>query len=156
MTPQCVRLRFMLVGISLALAIHSVGQAANWPQWRGPQRNGVSEETGLLTEWPEEGPTLLWQKKDLGAGYSTPAVVGNRLYILGSSGLDNEFVQALDIENNGEQIWRKRVGKVGEPEQRPPYPGARSTPTVDGDRLYVLGSDGDLLCMNAENGDIWR
>jgi outer membrane protein assembly factor BamB len=146
-----------LAAIASASGGVSTSQAANWPQWRGPQRNGISQETGLLTEWPEGGPTLLWQKPDLGGGYSTPAVVGNRLYILGSAGLDNEFVQALNVEKNGEPIWKRRVGNVGEPEQRPPYPGARSTPTVDGDRLYVLGSDGDLLCLNAESGDVvWQ
>jgi outer membrane protein assembly factor BamB len=138
-------------------AFTPIAYAANWPQWRGPERNGVSAETGLLSEWPANGPELLWDKKDLGGGYSTPAVVGKRLYILGSEGLENEFIQALDVENNGEPIWKKRIGNVGEPEQHPPYPGARSTPTVDGDRLYVLGSDGDLLCLNAKNGDvIWQ
>jgi outer membrane protein assembly factor BamB len=157
MNRPSFRLRFVLVCFGFALAIHSVADAANWPQWRGPERNGISTETGLLTEWPEGGPKLLWQKGDLGGGYSTPAVVGNRLYILGSAGLDNEFVQALDVAKNGEQIWRKRIGKVGEPDQRPPYPGARSTPTVDGDRLYVLGSDGDLLCMDAASGNtVWQ
>jgi outer membrane protein assembly factor BamB len=157
MNRPSFRFRFVLVGFGFALALYCVAGAANWPQWRGPQRNGVSQETGLLTEWPEDGPTLLWQKPELGGGYSTPAVVSNRLYILGSAGLDNEFVQALDVAQNGEQIWRKRIGNVGEPEQRPPYPGARSTPTVDGDRLYVLGSDGDLLCLNAASGDvIWQ
>jgi outer membrane protein assembly factor BamB len=152
--------------VSLAILLAAILQtacglapvdAANWPQWRGPQRNGVSDETNLLAEWPAEGPKLLWQKSDLGGGYSTPAVVGKRLYILGSSGLDNEFIQALDVENQGEQLWSKRVGKVGEPDQKPPYPGARSTPTVDGERLYVLGSDGDLLCMNAADGAVvWQ
>ncbi len=70
--------------------------AADWPQWRGPQRNGISAETGLLAEWPKEGPRLVWQVKDIGSGYSTPAVVGDRLYLLSNQGMDNEFVQALE------------------------------------------------------------
>ncbi len=149
----------IVYAVAFALALNSVTDtlAASWPQWRGPQRNGVSEETGLLTEWPSEGPKLLWQRKELGSGYSTPAIVGDRLYILGSSDNDNELIHALDVSKGGEPIWSKRVGKVGEPDQKPPYPGARSTPTVDGDRLYVLGSDGDLLCMNAVSGDVvWQ
>jgi outer membrane protein assembly factor BamB len=130
--------------------------AANWPQWRGPQRDGISKETGLLQEWPTEGPKLLWQLSDIGEGYSTPAVVGERIYLISNEGLENEFVQALDVED-GEQIWAQRIGIVGNPEQQPPYPGSRSTPTVDGNVLYALGSDGDLVCMDTETGNIrWQ
>src|SRR5688572_30079686 len=78
--------------------------AADWPQWRGPQRNGISQETGLLKEWPQEGPKLLWQVKGIGSGYSTPAVVGQRLYLVSNKGLDNEFVQALEVKD-GRQVW---------------------------------------------------
>src|SRR5437773_622401 len=86
--------------------------AADWPQWRGPERNGVSRETGLLQEWPREGPKLLWQLQDIGDGYSTPAVVGERLYLLSNRGMDNEFAQALAVKD-GKQIWSQRLGKVG-------------------------------------------
>jgi hypothetical protein len=110
----------LLTAPALLIACVATTQAANWPQWRGPQRNGVSEETSLLPRWPAEGPKLLWQKSDLGGGYSTPAVVGNRLFVLGSTDVDNEFVQALDVNNQGEQLWSTRVGKVGEPDQKPP------------------------------------
>ncbi|MCC6491865.1 MAG: PQQ-like beta-propeller repeat protein [Pirellulales bacterium] len=132
-------------------------QAANWPQWRGPQRNGISGETGLLDQWPEAGPPLAWKRDNLGAGYSTPAVVGDRLYLLGSEGLEDEFIRALDLSHQGQVLWSKRIGKVGEPDQNPSYPGARSTPTIDGDRLYVIGSDGDLLCLEAASGEtVWQ
>ena len=124
--------------------------AADWPQWRGPQRNGISHETGLLHSWPAEGPKLLWQVKEIGGGYSTPAMVGKRLYLLGNEGLENEFVKALEVKD-GTQAWSTRVGKVG-PNQGPPYPGARSTPTVDGELLYALGSDGDLACLETASG----
>src|SRR5207253_5307181 len=136
---------------SLAMAALIVFlQAADWPQWRGPQRNGISDETGLLKEWPKEGPKLLWQVKDIGGGYSTPAVVGDRLYIVSNKSMDNEFVQALAVMD-GKQIWAQRLGKVG-PNMGPQYPGARSTPTVDGDALYALGSDGDLACLETATG----
>lgn len=127
--------------------------AANWPQWRGPQRDGISKETGLLKEWPAEGPKLLWEVDGLGDGFSTPAIVGDRIYLISNEGLENEFVQALDTES-GHQIWSKRIGKVGEPDQKPSYPGARSTPTVDGDLLFALGSAGDLACIDRQSGDI--
>jgi outer membrane protein assembly factor BamB len=130
--------------------------AADWPQWRGPDRNGISKETGLRADWPKAGPKLLWQVNDLGYGYSTPAVVGPHLYLLGSKGNDNEFVQALSIKD-GHPVWSRRLGKVGNPNQIPPYPGARSTPTVDGEVLYALSSDGDLACLDVSSGNVrWQ
>jgi outer membrane protein assembly factor BamB len=69
--------------------------ADNWPQWRGPNRDGVSSEKGLLKQWPKEGPKLVWHLKDIGAGYSTPSVVGDRIYLMSNEGMDNEFVFAL-------------------------------------------------------------
>ena len=135
----------------LAVLGASAAFAADWPQWRGPQRDGISHETGLLKEWPKEGPMLLWQSSDAGSGYSTPAVVGDRLYLLGNKGMDDEFVEALAVAD-GKEVWTQRIGKVGNPDQKPPYPGARSTPTVDGQLLYALGSDGDLVCLETASG----
>jgi len=139
----------------LVLALAPNTQASAWPQWRGPNRDGISPETGLLKTWPEAGPKLLWQADNIGSGYSTPAVVGDRLYVLSNEGLDNEFVLALSV-GSGEKLWSTQLGKVGKPEQRPNYPAARSTPTVDGDRIYALGSDGDLACLDAKTGKaVW-
>ena len=125
--------------------------AADWPQFRGPQRSGFSAETGLLQEWPKEGPKLLWRAEDVGSGYSTPAVGGERFYLLGNDGLENEFVQAI-ATGDGKRIWSTRLGNVGKPDQNPSFPGARSTPTVDGALLYALGSDGDLVCAETAAG----
>ena len=131
-------------------------RAGDWPQWRGPDRNGISLEKGLLKHWPSEGPRLLWQVNDLGAGYSTPAVAGDRLYVMGNEGLENEFVQAR-AATDGRKIWTTRLGKVGNPDQKPSFPAARSTPTVDGDLLFALGSDGDLACLKADSGKVvWQ
>jgi outer membrane protein assembly factor BamB len=142
---------FVVVGLSAL----SMLLATDWPQWRGPQRNGVSQETNLLKEWPAAGPKLLWQIKEIGNGYSTPAVVGSRLYVLANKGMEDEFVLALDV-SQGQQIWSTHIGKVG-PNQSPQYPAARSTPTVDGALLYALGSDGDLACLEAATGKIrWQ
>jgi len=144
-------------GIAIGLCLGPlVLRAADWPQWRGPQRNGISAETGLLAEWPKDGPRLVWQVKDIGSGYSTPAVVGNRLYLLSNQGMDNEFVQALGV-GEGQRIWSQRIGKVGNPNQQPSYPAARSTPTVDGEWLFALGSDGDLACLERATGKVrWQ
>jgi len=131
-------------------------QAANWAQWRGPERDGISAERGLLKKWPAAGPNLAWQAKDLGTGYSTPAIVGDRIYLLGNEGLEDEYVLCLNAAD-GAEVWRTRIGNVGNPDQRPPYPGARSTPTVDGDALYALGSDGDLARLDVKTGEIaWQ
>ena len=130
--------------------------ADDWPQWRGPQRDGISHETGLLGEWPKEGPRMLWKTDDIGRGYSTPAVVEDRLYVMANEGLDNEFVEALDAAN-GKRVWSTRVGKVGNPKQQPNFPAARSTPTVDDGAIYVLSSDGDLACLERKTGHIrWQ
>ncbi len=130
--------------------------AEDWAQWRGPQRDGVSQETGLLPEWPEGGPELLWQARDVGDGYGAPAVAGERVYLVGNSGMDDEYVLALSV-SGGAVVWKTKIGKVGAPDQRPSYPMARSTPTVDGDTLYALGSDGDLAALQTATGEIlWR
>jgi outer membrane protein assembly factor BamB len=130
--------------------------ATDWPQWRGPNRDGVSAEKGLLKEWPKDGPKIVWQIKDIGAGFSTPAIVGDRIYVLANQGVDNEFVEALSV-SDGKKIWSTTIGKVGSPQQQPNYPAARSTPTVDGDTIYALGSDGDVASVQASSGKLnWK
>src|SRR6266404_97254 len=143
--------------ISGLLIVAAVSADANdWPQWRGPQRNGVSQETGLLKEWPKDGPKLNWKVTDTGNGYSTPAVVGDQLYLLGNEGLENEFAEALAVKD-GKRIWSTRLGKVGNPGQKPSFPAARSTPTAEQGVLYCLGSDGDLACVEASDGKVrWQ
>lgn len=146
----------LVTAAALFTAIAVSSMAADWPQWRGPHRNGISRETGLLKEWPKEGPKLHWQRRDIGRGYSTPAVVGERLYLLANEGLNDEFVRALAVQD-GQRIWQARLGPVGNPKQNPNFPGARSTPTVDGQLLYALGSDGDLACIEISTGNVrWQ
>ena len=158
-------LRFLatIAALCLSFALCDSGSAtitgpstSDWPQWRGPQRNGISLETGLLKQWPASGPKLLWQVNDIGDGFSTPAVVGTRMYLMSNRGMENEFVQAISTQD-GKSVWTTRVGNVGNPKQDPPYPKARSTPTVDGDSIYALGSDGDLVCLETGSGKIkWQ
>jgi outer membrane protein assembly factor BamB len=131
-------------------------QAADWPQWRGPQRTGISPETGLLSQWPAEGPKLMWKITGIGDGFSTPAIVGERIYLLSNEGLEAEFVRAFGVQD-GRLLWSTKIGKVGKPDQQPNYPGARSTPTVDNDRIFAFGSDGDLAALDAKSGKIhWQ
>jgi outer membrane protein assembly factor BamB len=135
---------------------NKAASTSDWPQWRGPDRDGISRESGLLKQWPAGGPKLLWQVNDIGDGYSTPAVVGKRIYLMSNRGMANEFVQALSTRD-GKLIWTTRVGNVGNPDQEPNYPKARSTPTVDGNFIYALGSDGDLVCLETKSGKIrWQ
>jgi outer membrane protein assembly factor BamB len=148
--------RQILVVLAVSSCMLTFGRAEDWPQWRGPQRDGISKETGLLKQWPQGGPKLVWQIKDVGSGYSTPSIVGDQLFVLGNEGKENEFVQCRSV-TDGKQLWSTRIGKVGNPDQRPSYPAARSTPTVDGKSLYVLGSDGDLACLETATGKIvWQ
>jgi len=144
---------FVFVGV---LTVSVAAFAADWPQWRGPERTGISAESGLLEEWPAGGPPLLWQVNDIGDGYATPSVVGERVYVIGNRGMENEYVQALSVAD-GKTVWSTRLGKVGNPDQQPPYPMARSTPTVEGAVLYALSSDGDLACVETATGKIaWQ
>ena len=138
----------------MTLAFTSVTQADDWPQWRGPERTGISKETGLLQKWPADGPKLRWKATDIGTGYSSPSVVLGRVY-LQTTRENDEFALALD-ELTGAKVWEVPVGKVGK-NRGPQYPGTRSTPTVDGDRLYCLASDGELSCLDLTKGDLkWK
>jgi outer membrane protein assembly factor BamB len=120
-----------------------------WPQFRGPRRDGISPERGLLQSWPEGGPKLLWKAENLGRGFSSPVFGGGRLYITGD--LDGEVrIFALDLE--GRRVWEKANGA----EWKNPYPGARSTPAYNSGRIYHQNAHGRLVCLDAENGrEIW-
>ena len=122
-----------------------------WFQWRGPNRDGISQETGLLQEWPKLGPPLAWRAGGLGNGYSSFSTSGGRLYTLGArAGI--EYVIALD-RATGKKVWETQNGQRFENDRGD---GPRSTPTVDGDRLYVLGGSGDLTCLEHATGKkIW-
>lgn len=140
------------ITIFLLCALVSVSPAADWPTFRGADRSDVSKETGLLKQWPEGGPKKIWTSDAGGLGYSGFAVVNGILYTMGSRE-GKEFVLALDAAT-GDQKWVSPVGALltnnwGD--------GPRSTPTVDGDRVYALSGQGDLACLNAKGGEIvWK
>jgi alcohol dehydrogenase (cytochrome c) len=129
--------------------------AADWPQWQGPERNAVSKETGLLQEWPKNGPPLAWKVTGLGGGYNSPAIAAGRIYGMSFRG-DDEVVWSRN-ETDGKQVWEAKLG----PAQREGLPqgseGPGCTPTVDGDRLYVIGAGGALACVQIADGKIvWQ
>jgi outer membrane protein assembly factor BamB len=142
----------------LLLLSASIVTGADWPQWRGPNRDGVSSETGLLKTWPKGGPKLVWKANIGGAGYGCPVIVGDRVYVTGAEDDvkgQKEFAICLKTED-GTTLWKKELpGNEGR------YntdwgSGPRSTPTVDGDQVYVLGARGDLVCLNRSDGSqVW-
>ena len=124
---------------------------ANWPQWRGPNRDGISTETGLLKEWPTDGPPLVWKAKGAGKGYSSFSLANGKLYTMGLRG-DREFVIAFDVAT-GKEAWATAHGGAFRNDRGD---GPRGTPTVDGDRVYSLGGNGDLSAIDARTGKlIW-
>src|SRR5262245_34019522 len=144
-----------LIG-SILLLSASLASAADWPQWRGPDRSGVSKETGLLKKWPEKGPPLTWTYRDAGLGFSSFAVVKDTLYTLGTRGED-EIVIALDAAK-GKELWTAKIGSIFTFKGNQWGDGPRSTPTIDGNFLYALGGQGELVCLDvAQKGkEIWR
>lgn len=143
--------RVLLPAILLmALAHQAVAQsAANWPQWRGPNRDGISKETGLLKQWPAEGPPLVWKASGAGGGYSSFSVANGKLYTMGLRG-EREYVIAFDVAT-GKEAWSTAHGSAFRNDRGD---GPRGTPTVDGDRVYALGGDGDLTALDARTGKI--
>lgn len=138
--------------IALGLATQVVAQSGSeWPQWRGPNRDGISKETGLLKQWPEGGPRLVWKAAGAGTGYSSLAISNGRIYTLGLRG-DREYVIAFDVAT-GKEVWATPHGTAYRDSRGD---GPRGTPTVDGDRLYSLGGNGDLSAVDAKSGKlIW-
>ena len=147
-----MRLATGLAGRVFGLVVILAGVApaadVSWPQWRGAKRDAVSPDKGLLQTWPENGPPLAFQAKGLGRGFASVVIDGGRLYTAGKLE-DGEYLQARKLEN-GELIWKTRIGDAsGE--------GPSSTPTIDRDRVFAVGSQGDLLCADTADGKaVWR
>src|SRR5690348_2975789 len=113
-------------------------RADDWPQFRGPDRDGVSKETGLLKKWPKEGPKLAWTWNLAGTGYAGPAIVGDRLYMSGARGGD-EFVYALDLaQNPPKELWAVKIGPKFTWKANQWNEGPIVTPTVEGGLVFAL------------------
>jgi outer membrane protein assembly factor BamB len=125
---------------------------ADWPQWRGVNRDDNSPDKGLLKEWPKDGPPLAWKYTSLGEGYSSVAVVGDKVFTMGD--VDGSCHVIALSRDKGEKLWSAKVGKAGGDRG---HIGPRGTPTVDADRVYVLGQFGDLVCLKVGDGaEVWR
>jgi outer membrane protein assembly factor BamB len=146
-----IRRSALFAGLAALLAGASVTIQAldDWPQWRGPRRDGVSAERGLLKAWPESGPPLAWKATGAGQGYSSFAVAGGRLYTLGARE-DREHVVAFDVAS-GKRVWDAPHGQRFSNDRGD---GPRGTPTVDGTRVYAFGASGDLTALEAASGKV--
>jgi outer membrane protein assembly factor BamB len=126
--------------------------AADWPQWRGPDRSGISKETGLLRQWPASGPPVAWTAANLGGGYGSVAISGERVFVQGMRG-NQSLVFSLN-RADGKVVWSKALGPMGDNDRGS---GPRGTPAVDGDRLYALTEMGDLACLRVADGSVvWQ
>lgn len=157
----------LLIGASLtvvlaALTVFSVsrGRAASsgttidtsvdWHQWNGPNRDGISTETGLLKKWPANGPPLVWKASNLGVGLSGISIQNGRIFTMGDRGED-QFVIALNL-SDGKELWAQKIGHAWDKDHN--GPGPRCTPAADGQYVYALGTGSDLACFNAATGKI--
>jgi outer membrane protein assembly factor BamB len=137
---------FLTLGFTAAL------HADDWPQWRGPDRDGISKETGLLQEWPEDGPPLAWRCNGVGGGFSTVSVTGGKIFTQGDLE-DGSYAIALS-EIDGSFLWKTRLGEAGGHRK---YPGTRATPTVDGDQVFVMNQFSDVACLEKDTGRlVWK
>jgi len=116
-------------------------------QWRGPHRDGKYTDTGLLKQWPEGGPELLLMKDGLGNGYSTPIFYEGMIYLSGSRD-SVDVITKLDL--SGKIIWETEFGSIWERT----FPESRSTPTIEKDRIYIMGGMGTVVCMDTGSGKI--
>ncbi|MBI5397438.1 MAG: PQQ-like beta-propeller repeat protein [Verrucomicrobia bacterium] len=153
-------MKILTLLFALTALLSLPASAADWPQYRGPQRNDVSAETGLLKKWPDVGPRLLWTFKNAGIGYSGPAVVGERLYTIGGRA-GTESLIALDLRaiRNGTvaEVWAAAIGATFDWEGNKWSAGPSATPTVDGNLIFALGGRGDLICVEAATGRlVWK
>ena len=134
--------------LALVLAIATAfTSAADWPQFHGPNRDNKSPDKGLLKTWPEGGPARIWEVAGIGEGYSTVAIVGERIYTTGA--VDEDCViTALDLDGN--KVWTRKNGKAWDRS----YPGTRSTPTIVDGLLYHESGIGNLVCLKADSGEV--
>jgi outer membrane protein assembly factor BamB len=142
--------KILFAAVASVLSVAAI-HAADWPQWQGVNRTRISTETGLLKQWPASGPAVIWTATGLGSGYGSMAVAGERVFVQGTRG-GNSVVLALN-RADGKEVWSKALGRSGNDDRGP---GPRGTPTVDGDRVYILTENGDLACVKTDGSAVWQ
>ena len=140
-------MRRLLVPALLACCLTASAVAEDWTQWRGSDRANRSSETGLFESWGPDGPELAWLAEGMGSGYASVSVRGDRIYTSGNFD-DGQSIIAIDAQS-GNVVWKQAVTS-GPPDHK--YEGSRTTPTLDGDRLYVVSSDGKVACLKSDDG----
>lgn len=144
-----------VTSVALTLVLQCALHADDWPQFQGVMRDNRSAETGLLTAWPEAGPKLAWSFKDAGLGYSSPAVVDGRIYLTGSRDGKAELL-CLSAED-GKEIWSLPLNQKNfDFEGNAWGAGPRASAAVDGDRVYALAGDGQLVCASTDGDLKWQ
>ncbi len=140
----------------LATLLTATAAPGDWPTWRGPKRDGISTETGLLKTWPKEGPPLAWKATGLGEGFASVTIAAGRIFTSGHAdvvdgGQTNrkEFVFARSVRD-GSVLWSTALADA----TRLDHPGSRVTPTVDGEFLYTVSAYGDFTCLEAASGKV--
>jgi outer membrane protein assembly factor BamB len=153
---SCLRQKMTMALVAgAAMALASVALCSDWPQWLGPERSGVSSETGLLKSWPEGGPKLIWKASGLGEAHSTPSVAAGKVYGMGLRASD-EVIWCLD-DRTGKEVWATKIADGITLDAGQGGYGPRSTPTVEGNRLYALGVGGELACLDSMTGrKMWQ
>jgi outer membrane protein assembly factor BamB len=142
---------FFAVALAADVSPRAGKTAAEWPQWRGADRSGKSPDTGLLKDWTTQRPKLLWTADGMGGGYASVSVAGGRIYTTGNQA-DGQAVVCLN-ERDGKLLWKKNITDVV---PKHGHDGSRCTPSIDGDRLYAISSDGKIACLKTENGSrLW-
>ena len=142
------RVRVIVTSVAAGLLVAAAGASAaeaEWPGWRGPKRDGKSPDTGLLKQWPANGPKRLWEVDDIGSGFSSVAVTGGTIYITGTGG-GALTLHAFDMA--GKRKWDTRIDRA----YTDSHPGARSTPMIDGESLYLVSGNGLVGCYSAKTG----
>jgi outer membrane protein assembly factor BamB len=130
----------------------------SWPTFRGAERTAVATDTGLLTEWPAGGPPLVWKAVGAGRGYSSLAIAGGRIYSLGdapSTADDEDEYLVCFNQSDGKPLWKTKTGRAWN-QGKPAWQSSRSTPTVDGDRVYVVTPHGVLISCQTSGRELWR
>ena len=142
-------LHVVILGLCISAAVCSTARAADWLNYRGPNHDGISTETGWSTSWPESGPKILW-KSSLGTGFASMAVSNGKVYATGNIG-DKDFLYCLDAAT-GKEIWKKSYPC---PLYKKDHEGGPcATPTIDGDAVYTFSKGGDAIRFNAATGEI--
>jgi outer membrane protein assembly factor BamB len=153
-----IPLRVLLLSAGLVLAVSQLWSApeskspntTEWPQWRGPNRNGLSPEKGLNNDWSATPPKLIWTTEGTGRGYASVSVSHGQIFTIGKFP-EGEAVVALDSAD-GRVMWKGPL--TDKAPRNGGYEGPRCTPTVDGDRLYAISSDGKITCLSREDGAV--